>query len=58
MAYQEFECYEKKGNIDVGIFEGKCIKIWKIPQCKDDYLGIKEGPPPIFDYMYIALVDI
>ncbi len=31
MADQEFECYEKKGHIDVGRFEGKCSKIWKIP---------------------------
>lgn len=29
MADQEFEGYEK-GNIDIGRFEGKCIKIWKI----------------------------
>ncbi len=48
MAYQEFESYETKGNIDVGRFEGKCSKIWKILQCKDDYLVIKE-PTPILD---------
>ncbi len=44
--------------IDVGRFEGKCSKIWKIPRCKDDYLVIKEGPPPIFDEIDIALADI
>ncbi len=26
-----FECYEKNGNIDVEICQGKCSKIWKIP---------------------------
>ncbi len=53
-----FECYEKNGNIDVEICQGKCSKIWKIPQCKDDYLVIKEGPPPIFDDINIALADM
>ncbi len=39
MADQEYECY--KGNIDVERFKGKCNKIWKIPQCKDDYFMIR-----------------
>ncbi len=27
MSDQEFECYEKKGNIDMGRFKGKCTYI-------------------------------